>query len=226
MSPTPAAPPYRAAPRFLVSLASLASLASLGVALAACSRTPPEPAPAQAPAITAETASPKSAPPPVAPTGRCIRPTPAEAPPIPPVASVEACPKDPDGIPKSQAAQVTFPEAPGTPKVDVELALTEPEITRGLMYRRSMPEDHGMLFHLDERREHTFWMHNTCMPLDMLFVDDDGTVVGIVEAATPLTDTSRTVGCPSAFVLEVNAGWCRRHGVRAGQKLGIPASAR
>jgi hypothetical protein len=94
------------------------------------------------------------------------------------------------------------------------------------MYRRSMPEDHGMLFHLDERREHTFWMHNTCMPLDMLFVDDDGTVVGIVEAATPLTDTSRTVGCPSSFVLEVNAGWCRRHGVRAGQKLGIPANAR
>ena len=51
-------------------------------------------------------------------------------------------------------------------------------------------------------------------------------MVGVVEAATPLTDTSRTIGCPSVFVLEVNAGWCRRHGVRAGQKLGIPASAR
>jgi len=150
----------------------------------------------------------------------------AEAPPIPPVASLTVCPKDPDGIPKSQSAEVTFPEAPGAPKVDVELATTEKEITRGLMYRRSMPEERGMLFHLDERREHTFWMHNTCMPLDMLFIDDDGTVVGIVESATPLTDSSRTVGCPSVFVLEVNAGWCRRHGVKAGQKLGIPAKAR
>jgi uncharacterized protein len=195
-----------------------------------CSRTPPELAPASttnSPAMTAEKANPKStARPATSAGGRCIAPTPADAPPIPPVASLAACPKDPDGIPKSQAAEVTFPEAPGSPKVDVELALTEPEITRGLMYRRSMPEEHGMLFHLDERREHTFWMHNTCMPLDMLFVDEDGLVVGIVEAATPLTDTSRTVGCPSIFVLEVNAGWTRRHGVRAGQKLVIPASAR
>ena len=221
--PQAVAAPYRVALRFLgVSVG-----AALGVAQVACSRTPPEPAPAQATAITAEKASPRSPPPPaVVPSARCILATPAEAAPIPPVASLAACPKDPDGIPKSQSGQVTFPEAPGTPKVDVELALTEHEITRGLMYRRSMPEEHGMLFHLDERREHTFWMHNTCMPLDMLFVDDDGTVVGIVEAATPLTDSSRTVGCPSSFVLEVNAGWCRRHGVRAGQKLGIPANAR
>ena len=210
------------------------------VALAAgCSRTPPEPAPASttdSPAAVAAkavaTSAPMTAPPPssvpstVNAAARCITPTAAEAPPIPPVASLTACPKDPDGIPKSQSAEVTFPEAPGTPKVDVELATTEKEITRGLMYRRSMPEEHGMLFHLEERREHTFWMHNTCMPLDMLFIDEDGTVVGIVESATPLTDSSRTVGCPSVLVLEVNAGWCRRHGVKAGQKLGIPAKAR
>ena len=122
--------------------------------------------------------------------------------------------------------QVAFPEASGNPKVEVELVTTEKEIQRGLMYRRTMAEDHGMLFRLDERRDHTFWMHNTCMPLDMLFVDDDGMIVGIVEGAAPLTDTTRSVGCPSSFVLETNAGWTRRHGVRAGQKLGIPAAAR
>jgi uncharacterized membrane protein (UPF0127 family) len=94
------------------------------------------------------------------------------------------------------------------------------------MYRRTMGEEHGMLFHLDERRDHTFWMHNTCISLDMLFVDDDGMVVGIVEGASPLTDTTRSVGCASSWVLEVNAGWCRRHGVRAGQKMGIPPAAR
>lgn len=94
------------------------------------------------------------------------------------------------------------------------------------MYRRSMPEDHGMLFRLEERREHVFWMHNTCIPLDMMFVEDDGTIVGIVEDAEPLTDSSRTVGKPSSWVLEVNGGWSQRHGVRAGQKLEIPREAR
>lgn len=208
------------------------------VCASGCSRTPPEPAPPSTintgPAITtsAEPASASGAtiaadaPPPTKPGGRCIKPLAAEAPAIPAVASVEVCPKDPDGIPKSQSGVVTFPDAPNTPKVDVELAASEKEVTRGLMYRRAMPEEHGMLFRLDERREHTFWMHNTCMPLDMLFIDEDGTVVGIVESAQPLTDSSRTVGCPSIFVLEVNAGWCRRHGVKPGQKLGLPANAR
>jgi len=207
---------------------------------AACSRTPPEPAPpstinSSPPLVAASSASAVPATPtaateiaPLAATkpGRCITPLAAEAPAIPPVASVAVCPKDPDGIPKAGTGVVTFPDAANTPKVDVELAVSEKEITRGLMYRRSMPEEHGMLFRLDERREHTFWMHNTCMPLDMLFIDEDGTVVGIVESATPLTDSSRTVGCPSVFVLEVNAGWCRRHGVKPGQRLGIPANAR
>jgi hypothetical protein len=209
------------------------------VVCAACSRTPPEPAPPStinsspplaAAGASAEPASAQAATPSVpvaaAKGGRCITPLAAEAPAIPPVASIEVCPKDPDGIPKAGTGVVTFPDAPGAPKVDVELAVTEKEVTRGLMYRRSMAEEHGMLFRLDERREHTFWMHNTCMPLDMLFIDEDGTVVGIVESATPLTDSSRTVGCPSVFVLEVNAGWSRRHGVKPGQKLGIPANAR
>lgn len=121
---------------------------------------------------------------------------------------------------------VAFPEAAGGPAIEAELVTTEKEIQRGLMYRRTMPENHGMLFRLAERRDHTFWMHNTCMPLDMLFVDDDGMIVGIVEGATPLTDATRSVGCPSSWVLETNAGWTRRHGVRAGQKMGLPAAAR
>lgn len=125
-----------------------------------------------------------------------------------------------------ETAQVTFPDASGTPRVEAELAITPHDIQKGLMYRRAMGDNQGMLFRLDERREHTFWMHNTCIPLDMLFVDDDGLVVGIVESAAPLTDSVRTVGCPSSYVLEVNAGWCRRHGVRAGQRLGLPAAVR
>jgi uncharacterized membrane protein (UPF0127 family) len=204
-----------------------------GVLGLACSRTPPEPAPAattNGPSVLADKPATRQATvvPSAAPDAgaRCIAATPAEAPPIPPPATPSACPPDPDGIPKLKTAQVAFPEAAGNPKVEVELVTTEREIQRGLMYRMTMPESHGMLFTLDERRDHTFWMHNTCMSLDMLFVDDDGTVVGIVEGAAPLTDATRSVGCPSSWVLEVNAGWCRRHGVRAGQKMGIPSAAR
>ena len=203
------------------------SLATLAV-LAACSRTPPEPSPASTtngPAITADKASPRAASP-AAAGARCIAATPIDAPPVVTAVTGPECPPDPDGIPKLKVAQVAFPDATGNPKVEVELVTTEQDIQRGLMYRHSMPEEHGMLFRLLERREQTFWMRNTCMPLDMLFVDDDGTVVGIVESATPLTDTSRTVKCPSSWVLEVNAGWCRRHGVKAGQKMGIPPAAR
>jgi len=158
--------------------------------------------------------------------GRCIVATPVEAPVLPPPASAAACPPDPDGIPKLPIAQVAFPEAASKPKVEVEIVKSDTETQRGLMYRMSMPEAHGMLFNLRERSDHAFWMHNTCLPLDMLFVDDDGLIVGIIEGATPLTDSTRSVGCPSTYVLEMNAGWCRRHGVRAGQKMGIPAAAR
>jgi uncharacterized membrane protein (UPF0127 family) len=216
----------------VVALLLVASGASIG-----CSRTPPEPAPTSttdSPAVTAEKAAPRalSAAVPSAAiaipdaAARCIAATPKDAPKLPPPASPSACPPDPEGIPKLRTAQVAFPDAAGNPKADVELVATDAELQRGLMYRMSMPEAHGMLFRLGERRDHTFWMHNTCMPLDMLFVDDDGLVVGIVEGAEPLTDATRGVGCPSSWVLEMNAGWCRRHGVRAGQRMGIPASAR
>jgi hypothetical protein len=94
------------------------------------------------------------------------------------------------------------------------------------MYRKSMPEDHGMLFDLRVRDEHPFWMHNTCIPLDLIHIDDDGVIVGILENAPTLNDVSRTVGCASRYVLEVNAGWSRRHGVKAGQHMSIPPEAR
>lgn len=140
--------------------------------------------------------------------------------------AVANCPVDPEGRSDLPTAVVAFPDAPGRPRVDVELAKTGHDIEKGLMYRREMGENQGMLFRLGERREHIFWMRNTCIPLDMLFVDDDGTIVGIVENAEPLTESSRTVGKPSTFVLEVNGGYTQRHGVKAGQKLGLPAAAR
>jgi hypothetical protein len=103
--------------------------------------------------------------------------------------------------------------------VEVELARTEPERRQGLMNRASLPEDAGMLFIFDDASVQSFWMKNTLIPLDMLFIDDDGRIVGIVERAEPRTLTERTVGKPSRYVLEVNGGWCRAHGVRAGDRV-------
>ena len=94
------------------------------------------------------------------------------------------------------------------------------------MYRTALADDRGMLFDLRVRDDHKFWMHNTCISLDLIYVDEDGLVVGIVENAPTLNDESRGVGCPSLYVLEVNAGWARGHGVKAGQHMTIPAEAK
>jgi hypothetical protein len=104
-------------------------------------------------------------------------------------------------------------------RVDVEIARTEPERRKGLMDRASLPENAGMLFIFDETSVHSFWMKDTLVPLDMIFVDEEGRIVGIVESAAPGTLAARTVGAPSRYVLEVNGGWARARGVRAGDRV-------
>ncbi len=103
--------------------------------------------------------------------------------------------------------------------VTVELARTERERAKGLMDRASLAEDAGMLFLFDESSVHAFWMKNTLIPLDMIFISDDGTIAGIVERATPRTLTERSVGKPSRYVLEVNGGWSASHGIRPGDRV-------
>ena len=82
-----------------------------------------------------------------------------------------------------------------------------------------MAENHGKIFLFDRRKNHTFWMHNTSISLDMLFIDDDGTIVGIEENTPTLDDYTFQGGCPSRNVLEVNAGFTRKHGIKAGQRI-------
>jgi uncharacterized protein len=200
---------------------------------AECERTPPEDFPSRATA-------PAPAAPPVASTptivasaavgasvsGRCVRPTPPSPPRSVPPGPAPGCPADPERGPgKLPIVRIAFPDAAGA-AVDAELVSAEHDTMRGLMYRTSMPEDHGMLFNLHVRDDHKFWMHNTCIPLDLMYVDEDGLVVGIVENAPTLDDTSRGVDCPSLYVLEVNAGWARRHGVKAGLHMTVPPSVR
>jgi uncharacterized membrane protein (UPF0127 family) len=88
-----------------------------------------------------------------------------------------------------------------------------------------MDPDAGMLFVFDRDSVHTFWMKNTLIPLDMLFISSDQTIVGIVENATPQTETPRAVGLPSRYVLEINGGLSSRYGFRAGQAVQLPMAA-
>ena len=116
---------------------------------------------------------------------------------------------------------VVFPEAKDAPRLDVELMLTNEHHGRGLMYRRSLAEDKGMLFAWSTPAVQSFWMHNTCIPLDLLFIDREGFIAGIVENAPTMNDDSRSIDCPVPYVLEVAAGWSRRHGVMPGQRVEI-----
>ena len=103
--------------------------------------------------------------------------------------------------------------------VAVELARTEAERERGLMFRRELAPDAGMLFLFDEAAVHEFWMKNTLIPLDMLFLSEEGRVNGIVERATPGDLTARTAGGPSRYVLEVAGGWAEAHRVAPGDRV-------
>jgi uncharacterized membrane protein (UPF0127 family) len=107
----------------------------------------------------------------------------------------------------------------GDTAVSVEVVATAAKIERGLMYREHLPPDEGMLFLMNEQRTWSFWMRNTLIPLDMIFIAKDMTIAGIVENAEPRTETLREVAAPSLYVLEVNGGYCAAHKVAAGAKV-------
>jgi uncharacterized membrane protein (UPF0127 family) len=115
-----------------------------------------------------------------------------------------------------RAVVVFLPEGRSEARVRVELARSEPEREHGLMDRKHLDPDAGMLFLFDVEEEQGFWMKNTLIPLDMIFVKADMTVAGVVENAEPLTLDNRTVGVPSQYVVEVNGGWAHTHGVSEG----------
>jgi uncharacterized membrane protein (UPF0127 family) len=107
----------------------------------------------------------------------------------------------------------------GDTAVSVEIVATEAKIERGLMYREHLPPDEGMLFLMREERIWSFWMRNTLIPLDLIFIARNMTIAGIVENAEPRTETLREVDKPSFYVLEVNGGYCAAHKVAAGAKV-------
>ena len=128
-------------------------------------------------------------------------------------AMLPPAPHTADAAPHTNSPRVYLSTPRGDVAVEVEVVSTEPKIERGLMYRQNLPPDAGMLFLLGVEKDWTFWMRNTLIPLDMIFIRRNMTVAGVAENAEPKTDTLRSVGEPSLYVLEVNAGYTRSHGV-------------
>lgn len=191
------------------------------VAASSCGRTEepspirPVPIPPPPPAPTVASPPPSSAPS-ESPKPRCVVPM---APPQPKASPASRCPEDPEGNFNLPRGRVRFQNAPGAPEVVVELARTPKPRERGLMYRTHMGADEGMLFSWNDEQPRAFWMRNTCIPLDMFFIDARGIIVGILEQVPTLNEESRAVPCPAQHVLELNAGWARSHGVEPGQRV-------
>jgi hypothetical protein len=107
----------------------------------------------------------------------------------------------------------------------VEVADTPAKRTMGLQYRKELGSDRGMIFLFPSEAPQSFWMKNTPIPLDMIFINRERKIVGIVEQTVPFSLDSRSVGVPSQFVLEINGGLAKRHGLQAGDSVrfqGIP----
>ena len=101
----------------------------------------------------------------------------------------------------------------------VDLAVTPEQRSRGLMFRKTMAEDEGMLFLFAREAPRSFWMKNTYLSLDIIFLDRHGVIVSITTDARPLDKTSIPSGAPAAGVLEVLAGTARRLGLEPGDRV-------
>jgi uncharacterized protein len=121
----------------------------------------------------------------------------------------------------SAAAQDTIEivTSSGVHAFSVELATNDAERARGLMFRKSLPEGHGMLFDFQTDQQVQFWMRNTYIPLDMIFIRGDGRVLNIAQNATPLSDALIPSAGPVRGVLEVIAGTARKYHIAPGDRV-------
>ena len=132
----------------------------------------------------------------------------------------ELPPDHPDAIVEYAGPETVLLETPdGLHAFTVEVAVTPRAFQRGLMFREEMGADEGMLFFYDQPQEASFWMKNTLIPLDLLYIEEDGTVAKIVRNAVPGSLASMRSGVPVAAVLEINGGRAAELGVEPGSTL-------
>jgi len=104
----------------------------------------------------------------------------------------------------------------------VEIADNDAERAKGLMYRKELPEGRGMLFDFHHEQEVSFWMQNTYIPLDMIFIRGDGRILRIAENTEPLSTRLIPSGGPVRAVLEVIGGTARKLGIGPGDRVASP----
>jgi uncharacterized protein len=107
----------------------------------------------------------------------------------------------------------------GMHNVQAQVAASPDQRQIGLMYRREMPTNEGMLFVFEDASRQCFWMRNTLLPLSIAFVADDGTIVNLADMK-PMTEDSHCSSKPVRYALEMNAGWFAKRGIGPGSKLG------
>nr|WP_082621961.1 DUF192 domain-containing protein [Bordetella sp. N] len=106
--------------------------------------------------------------------------------------------------------------------IHAEIANTDETRRRGLMFRKALEANDGMLFVFGDPDMQCFWMHNTPLPLSIAFIADDGTIVNVAEMA-PETDDTHCSKKPVRYALEMSKGWFADHGISAGKKIdGLP----
>ncbi len=103
-------------------------------------------------------------------------------------------------------------------RIEAEVAANQNDRMQGLMQRRSMAANQGMLFVFPQAERHCMWMHNTLLPLSVAFLDEQGRILN-VEDMKPQTDTSHCAAAPARFALEMNAGWFSAKGLKTGQRI-------
>lgn len=121
--------------------------------------------------------------------------------------------------PQTQLPRATL--SAGMHLIQVQLATTQDQRATGLMFRREMPTNEGMLFVFEQPAGQCFWMKNTLLPLTAAFVADDGTIVNLADMQPQTTDAHCSAQ-PVRYVLEMHQGWFAKRGIQAGFKLGGP----
>lgn len=121
----------------------------------------------------------------------------------------------------SACAPAGMPETPLSVdghKLTAEVASTEAQRSTGLMHRRMLPENRGMLFIFPDIAMHGMWMMNTYVPLSVAFLDRDGTIINIADMQ-PQTQNTHSAAKPAKYALEMNLGWFAKRGIKPGAKV-------
>lgn len=113
----------------------------------------------------------------------------------------------------------TTPDSNFISKIDIEIAEDDEARGQGLMYRSKMLESQGMLFIFDREQQQSFWMRNTPISLDMIFVNRENEIVKIHKNTTPFSESSYATLKPALFVVEVVAGYTDKYGIKEGDKI-------